>query len=352
MNVIPYQPGLPVPSTLEQAMAPEWLSQALATEAHGAAVSSVVTLDVNKTFATEVRFAVTFAGDANRHAYCLKGLFGSGNTGGLARSAFVGEADFYCKVAPVVEIRVPECVSAVIDRDAVQSIVIMRDLIDKGASFCSALEPFSPDEAAASLAELARLHQHSGLLDQADWIRPRASDLVHLMRESSDTLQDRLDGQRSSNLPGDLRDASRLAAAMAELAARVSSRPAFMLHGDAHAGNIFRTTSGPGFSDWQLFQRGGWALDVAYHLIAVLPSRVAATEERRLLDEYLAAMRAAGRVMPDGEEAWRQYREAAIYGFCLWTATPRSDQPVMPQFVERLGKAVARLDSLALLGIS
>ena len=49
------------------------------------------------------------------------------------------------------------------------------------------------------------------------------------------------------------------------------ARPQFLVHGDAHAGNIFRTDRGSGLIDWQVLQRGTWAIDVAYHLCAVLP---------------------------------------------------------------------------------
>ncbi|HRC56457.1 MAG TPA: hypothetical protein PKU97_11065, partial [Kofleriaceae bacterium] len=63
-----------------------------------------------------------------------------------------------CKVAPAVGVRVPECVAAVIDRDAQQAVIVMRDLIADGARFCSALEDFSADDAIGSLGQLARLH--------------------------------------------------------------------------------------------------------------------------------------------------------------------------------------------------
>lgn len=351
MNAKPDQPGLPVPATLEQAMAPEWLTTALASDGDGSAISSVVTLDVSRNFATKVRFSVTFAGDSKRRTYCLKGLFGAGKNTELAGAMFASEADFYCAIAPAVELRVPACVCAVIDTENAQTIIVMRDLIEMGASFCSVFEPFSPDEAAVSLAELAKLHQRRAMLDQERWIRPRAADLMRLSQYASEPFQERLDTLRS-DLPGDLRDADRLNRAMGELTQRDSRRLQFMLHGDAHAGNIYRTTGGPGFCDWQLFQRGGWALDVAYHLNTVLPSRIAAVEERRLLGEYLALMRAVGIDMPGDDEAWNQYREAVIYGLYLWTGARRIEQPIAAQFIERLGKAAVRLESLSLLGIS
>ena len=104
--------------------------------------------------------------------------------------------------------------------------------------------------------------------------------------------------------------------------------------------------------DWQLLQRGGWALDVAYHLNAVLPTEVAEQEERRLVTEYLARMRGQGMDMPSDGDAWDQYREAAIYGYFLWSITRRVDPPIIVQFTDRLGKAVARHESHAMLGIA
>lgn len=139
---------------------------------------------------------------------------------------------------------------------------------------------------------------------------------------------------------------------MKVLAARDAERPQFLVHGDSHAGNNFRTNQGPGLIDWQLLQSGGWALDVAYHLAAVLPVEIAESDERRLLNDYLATMRGLGCPMPDEEEAWFQYREALIYGYYLWAITRRVDPPIINMFVNRLGLAVSRHDSHGLLGVA
>jgi hypothetical protein len=62
-------------------------------------------------------------------------------------------------------------------------------------------------------------------------------------------------------------------------------------------------------------------------------------------------MRSLGQAMPDSEEAWRQYREAPVYGYYLWSMTRRVDPPIIVLFVQRLGAAVARHGSHALLGL-
>ncbi|MDE8652713.1 aminoglycoside phosphotransferase family protein [Novosphingobium album (ex Liu et al. 2023)] len=350
---VPAQPRIAVPRTLREALDPAWLGDALRACADGARVESVEQVELIRTVATKVRFAVTFAGSPEKRGFCLKGLLDVDEMTARGGPTCVLEADFYCKVAPAVpDLRVPECVSAVIDREGQQAVIVMRDLIVDGARFCSALEPFTADDAAQSLAQLATLHARSDFLAGADWIRPRAAELARMTYITPELLQEMLDGPRGVNLPPEIRDAARLIAAMRALAARDEGRRQFMIHGDAHAGNIFRTAEGMGVIDWQLLQRGGWALDVAYHLNAVLPTSIAEAEERRLLGEYLTRMRAAGMAMPGDEEAWAQYREAMVYGYYLWAITRRVDPPIINQFVDRLGKAVSRHESHALLGVA
>lgn len=349
---VPSQPKVRVPATLEEALEPEWLSAALADASGGKAVTEVEKVEVIRTVATKVRFAVTFDGEAGKRHFCLKGLLDVDEMTARGGPTCVLEADFYGRVAPVVDVRVPEAVALVIDREAQQAVTIMRDLIADGATFCSALDPFTADDALQSLDQLSRLHAKSAFLEGADWIRPRAAELAKMTYVTPAMLQELLDGPRGDNLSPGIRSAARLSSAMKALAERDAGRPQFMIHGDAHAGNLFRTGEGTGVIDWQLLQRGGWALDVAYHLNAVLPTETAEAEERRLLGEYLAMMRGRGMAMPDEEQAWAQYREAVTYGFYLWSITRRVDPPIIVQFVDRLGKAAMRHDSFGLLGIS
>ena len=351
-NAPPSMPVVPIPATLDAALDPQWLGDALAAVGGGRKVVAVEQVELIKTVATKVRFTVRFDGDDAPQGFCLKGLLDVDEMTARGGSTCVLEADFYGKAAPSVDVRVPTCVAAIADREAQQGVIIMRDLIAAGARFCSALEAFTADDASASLGQLALLHAGSAFLDDAPWIKPRAAELARMTYITPEMLQEMLDGPRGVNLTPQVRDASRLVAGMRALADRDETRRQFMIHGDAHAGNIFRTAQGTGLIDWQLLQRGGWALDVAYHLCAVLPVETAEAEERRLLGEYLATMRGHGFDMPTKEDAWTQYREAVIYGYYLWAITRRVDPPIIVQFVDRLGKAVTRHESHALLGIA
>lgn len=353
---VPSQPQIAVPKTLTEALDPAWLSLALHAVSGGKAVETVEQVEFIRTVATKVRFKVTFQG-GETGSYCIKGLLDVDEATARGGPTCVLEADFYCKVAPTIpDLTVPTCVSAIIDRDEQQAIYIMRDLVADGAQLGSALVPFTADEAVLSLTELAKLHAGSAFMEGKDWIRPRAADLANMTYITTETIQELLDGPRGVNLSSEVRDATRLREAMKVLAARDGDRRQFMIHGDAHAGNSFRVDEGgqrrAGLIDWQLLQRGGWALDVAYHLNAVLPTEVAEVEERRLLREYLALARGHGLDLPEDEDAWTQYREAVIYGYYLWAITRRVDPAIMVQFTDRLGKAVTRHESHALLGVA
>ncbi|MFT3965049.1 MAG: aminoglycoside phosphotransferase family protein [Sphingobium sp.] len=344
--------ALTVPGTLAEALDPVWLSEALAPVTGGKPVTAVETVEVIRTVATKVRFTAAFDGARDgREAFCLKGLLDVDAVGAAGGPTTVLECDFYDKLAPRLSVRVPERVATVVDRDAPMGVLLMRDLVAGGGHFCSALDAFTPDDAAQSLDQLAALHGGAGLLGELPWVGRRAAALANSDYVTAEMLQEMLDGPRGETLPPATRDAARLRAAVKALAARDGETPDFLIHGDAHAGNIFRTAEGAGLIDWQLLQRGGWALDIAYHISAVLPVEVAEAHERDLLDHYLDRMKGLGAAMPDAETAWAEYRAAAAYGYFLWAITRRVDPAIINVFVARLGAAATRHDSFRLLGV-
>jgi thiamine kinase-like enzyme len=342
-----------VPRTLEQALDPRWLSQALAPVTGGAPVTAVETVEVLRTVATKVRFTVSFDGArGGKEAFCLKGLLDVDSSTAQGGAVTVLESDFYKQLAALLPVRVPECVATVIDREAQIAVFIMRDLVAQGARFCSALEPFTPDEAAQSLEQLCRLHTGGVKLDQYPWIGRRVASFARGEYVPQPLLQQLLDGPRGESLPARTRDAALLMQAMKALAIQDEREPCVLVHGDSHAGNIFRTAEGPGLIDWQVLQRGGWALDVAYHIAAVLPVEVAEANERALLKYYLDTVRRLGDgEVPGEEQAWAQYRTSVVYGYYLWSITRRVEPAITNVFVGRLGASVTRHESYRLLGV-
>lgn len=339
----------PVPRTMAAAMDPAWLAHALKAVTGGARIEHVEVVEVIRTMATKVRFRADWSGGSA--SLCLKAFLDVDEGTARGGSTTIIEADFYDRVAPGSSVRVPACVATICDRANPQGVIIMRDLIVDGARFCTALEPFSADQAAASLEQIARLHAMRPVLDREPWIEHRIASLAEAVYVPQPMLQELLDGPRGQNLSEPVRDAGRLIAGMKALAARDATLPQTLVHGDCHAGNIFQTADGPGLIDWQLLQHGGWALDVAYHISAVLPVELAEREEWNLLRHYLDVARGLGVEVPDFETAREQYLVAPVYGFYLWSITRRVDPAITNVFVDRLGKSVTRHDSYRRLGL-
>ncbi|MET0269720.1 MAG: phosphotransferase, partial [Sphingomonas sp.] len=271
-----------VPVELNDALDPAWLRDALAPLSGGADVVWVGDVDNFETVAAKVRFGVRFAGDETVHRFCLKAML-SAEKASLGGATAVREALFYADLAPHLSMRLPKTLS-IIDHERGQAVLVMEDLIHAGARFCSALEPFTPELAAESLDQIARLHAAQALLADKDWVPSRLAFLATGPHYTADRLQVLMNAPRFAGLSARTADAALLLEGMKRLNTRFSGGPLTLLHGDCHAGNFYLTADGPGLTDWQLIQRGSWAQDVAYHIAAVLPVDVAEREERGLLD--------------------------------------------------------------------
>jgi aminoglycoside phosphotransferase (APT) family kinase protein len=332
-------------------LSPEWLSGPL-----GAPVRTVDVVERLETVATKVRFRVEYehgARDANGlvAAFCVKAYFNPAMRTRVA--AGEPEARFYTELAPTLPIRVPPCVYAAIDPETGHALVLMEDLVAQGATFLTALSPYTTNQARGTLEQLARLHAEHwddpGLATHP-FLAPRLPSFLQYV--DADRLQSQLDGPRGDDLPTPVKDAARLRAALLAIAERDANGPQVLVHGDTHAGNLYELPGGaPGIIDWQVVQQGSWALDVAYHLGAVLDVDARRAGERDLLEHYLGCLAAAGAPAPDLEDAWFDYRSHLAYGYFMWAITQMVDPPIIETFTRRLGLAVADHDSFGLLGV-
>jgi len=344
--------SIEVPETLEAALDLDWLTRALAPVSGNARVIDVAVSGMVRTMASKVRIAVTFDSDPKQlHHYCLKAFLGPDVSSGAGGATTLLEADFYREIAPQLTMRTPQVWAIVTDRVRSRGLLIMSDMIEAGVHFCDALESFSADQVAETLDQIARLHAKSALLENYPWIRSRVQRLADTVPFSAEWIQPKMHDERRGALSDRTLDAGNLIAGIEALAKRNASLPQTMLHGDCHPGNVYWTAEGPGFTDFQLLQRGNWALDVAYHLSSMLPTEVAEREERRLLDHYLSSLRGHGGIAPDPESAWDDYRAAQVYGYYHWAITTRVDPAITHVAFRRLGAGVERHDTYRRLGL-
>ena len=338
---------LPVPDTLEEALDPGWLSEALGRSYPGITVKSVEPGPVVSRVSTNARFRIECSGEVPPGLpaeLCVKGYFSDwSDAAGASRSAGIPEALFYRHLAGTSGVRTLECFYADVDRATQHGVVITGDVVAHGATFLDALSPYAPDQVAESLEQYAVLHGRSWQGSGVDepWLAPRleATMAARGLREITGNFE----GPIGSGVPGEVRDGERLLEAARRLADQLHrAEPRCLLHGDAHVGNLYLDGAGQAcLVDWQLVQRGPWYLDVGYHIGCTLSPDERRRHESDLLAHYLDCLRTQGVDAPSWGDAWRSIRAGMVYGFYLWAITLKVAPPIIAAMLERLGSAVA-----------
>lgn len=338
----------PAPRSLNAVLSPTWLSQALELP-----VASAKIVETLSTVATKVRFTVEFEDGADGHrAYCVKGFFNEDPLPPGRALISQTETLFYREFSGAVGVNTPQCVYTGIDQQTGHGLIIMRDVIADGGLFLTALEPYTPEQAAASLEQLARLHAahwDSSGLPSHPWLRSRIDDIAQSPLRTPDELQALMDGERGVPLADSIKNAATIHRSLVALAERLSRSTVCLVHGDAHSGNLFVQDGQTALIDWQLLQRSHWSIDVAYHIAAALAVDDRRDWERQLLRHYLDRLAAHGVQGPSENEAWSAYRAGMAYGYYLWTSTRQVTPMVIHEFCLRLGTAVTDLESFEIL---
>ncbi len=303
---------------------------------------------------TNARFTIECAGgmpDGLSSALCVKGYFSP--EGRKVAHIAAPEAHFYGQLAAASGVRTLRSVYAEVDPTTQLGVIITEDIVAKGCTFLDALSPFTPDQAAESLDQLARLHASTWNAPQwaaARWLDPRLSG--YLSYRSIDDIQTGFDGPIGAGIPAEVRDAARVVDAFGVLATRGADGAQCVIHGDGHVGNVFLDGDGrPGLLDWQLVQRGHWGLDVGYHIASALETVDRERSERDLLTHYLDRLRVYGVDAPAWDDAWTEYREGIVFGYFLWAITLRVAPDIITKLLQRLGAAAAAHDCLDTIGV-
>jgi aminoglycoside phosphotransferase (APT) family kinase protein len=129
--------------------------------------------------------------------------------------------------------------------------------------------------------------------------------------------------------------------------------PVTLVHGDAHAGNLYFPPGDVGFLDWQVVQCGQGMRDLTYFAVLSLPTEVRRAHERELIALYLTTLAERGIAAPTPEIAWEQYRLHAFYAWIAAVVTAAAatlqSEEIVRAGLGRSSVALLDLDSLALL---
>jgi len=341
----------------------DWLTQALQAAYPGVVVGAAREVGRVESTALKVRIEIEYSDRAGHDP--LSRLFAKGYFSeeaiAVATAAAIGprngfacrEVRFYQELSPLLDVRIPQAPYSAIEPKREIGIVLMEDLDARGARCFTPHTPLRPDQAAATLEELARLHARfwgNTQMGADPWLQSKYPWIAGLIDD--ETLDGLLNGPRGEGIPLDVRRASRIRAALGALGARHATKPACLLHADAHAGNLFEDPDGrAGLVDWQNYEFGHWSMDVAYHIGSVFEPAERAANERDLLKSYLARLAGGGVDAPNFDEAWDDYRTALSYGYFMWAITRRVAEDTTVLLNRRLGTAVTEHDSFGLLGI-
>ncbi len=197
--------------------------------------------------------------------------------------------------------------------------IIMEDLSLRSARFPNATTPITPEEITSLVTTLAELHAHfwaSPRLEQdLSWIPTTSSGGMYPVFDAIglDLIRDQVKKNKvKQELIAPLnRSLDQLWKDLLKAQEILDSRPATLLHGDAHIGNTYLLPDGNGgLLDWQLMVKGCWAHDLTYLIVTGLDPEDRRKHERELIAHYLEEVCRRGvKQVPSENEAWLCYRQ-------------------------------------------
>lgn len=233
--------------------------------------------------------------------------------GGLARLGEV-EVGFYRDLRPSIDLEAPEVVGSRFDSRTGRFAIVLEDLGARGAEFVDTLTSLTPDQVAAALSTLARLHGGTtGRVDLPSWLTTNSGDALLPLVASVLGRLGRSVAERDPTLvaPG----GQRLLTSYRRWA-EVLDRDAFcVLHGDPHPGNLYLLDDRVGLLDWQVVRHGHGLRDATYLMVLALETDVRRAAERDLLAHYCAELASYGGPRISAPDAWESYRRMAAYPY-------------------------------------
>jgi aminoglycoside phosphotransferase (APT) family kinase protein len=298
----------------------------------GRSVTSVAALDRTEGTTDRVRLALT--GDGVPASVFVKtASHAAGNRlfGGLA-SLGQNEVRFYRDVRPGLTAEAPVAHAVAFDGATGRFLLVLEDLAARGARFADTLTPLTPDEAAAALETLARVHAAPA----PPWaVRNSDDPMLPLVARALRPLSRRVEpGLQQEQAAWLLTDYRRVAPAL-------DTGPMSLLHGDPHPGNLYLVDGTVGLLDWQVVRRGNRVRDVSYLLVLGLTPEDRAAHERELLAHYTS------------DDVWDDYRRMVAYTYVATTFTSGlgglQGDNVADEGLRRAGRALVELETLSAL---
>ena len=264
------------------------------------------------------------------------------------------EVAFYRDVAGRSPMATPHAHVARIDDNGVDFVLLLEDLADWDNADHPAGLPI--DRARTCLESLAGLHAWScrpgnyAVVQQFPSIdNPTVRDVM--VPAFGYGWQMYLERGHSVVPPG-IADFFERYADHSPLALAALTEREMLLHGDIRADNLFFDDDAMKVVDFQFAARGCGVADVAYLLTQGLTAQDRAGRDEELLREYLDHL--AGHGVDYGfDDAWRQYRAAAVYltlmpvvALLTWDVVPERSRRLCLTLTDRAVAAIEETEAL------
>jgi hypothetical protein len=349
-----------LPMSLDEVDA-AWMTQALRTRFQDATVRNVEVVNVINGTNTKIRLRLDLDEAAKAAGVPELMILKTGFEPHSRQMQYNlrHEVPFYNDVAPSLGLPSPKCWFAEFDNDLIQMTLLIEDLVDSGATFCSALKPMTFQEAYDRVTVLAKFHAKTwdtperlaagrwGYLDEVT-----SSTVTYSKAWTEPTTWKRfIDSPRGAATSVHYQDADWMNWAIGRIAALGQRTAHCVVDGDTHMGNLYIDKDGaPGFFD-AMVHRAPPMLEITYMLVCGLDSLDRPKWERALVGHYLDELKRHGVQPPSFDEIMFQYGVflANAYFVFIINESAFQTEAINTAYVARITSAMIEHDTLGLL---
>ncbi|KKW66460.1 aminoglycoside phosphotransferase [Mycolicibacterium elephantis] len=303
---------------------PDWMTAALARDFPGAVVDTVAVALRDDGTNRRARLALTYTAGTGPATVFAKAVDPDhADLVALTSGLYHEPRLFMSGVA--LPLDHPAVYAALIDEDARNFLIIMEDVVARGADPRDSTRPMTVEQVASGVRGLARMHsrfwgERLAAEPGFGWLEPFVA-FEGLEHAPLHIAHERLGDSVPAEIPA-LSGTELFVDIWARYIGTLTTSPQTLLHGDPHIGNTYVLPDDEvGFLDWQMARRGNWSLDVGYFLQGALTIEDRRRAERDLLTEYRDALTLPADEKPTADEVWLRYRASVAHGLAIWMAT-------------------------------
>jgi hypothetical protein len=275
-----------------------------------------------------------------------------------------GEVQFYNDIQPALGVETPDCLYVGYNANTHNSLLMFRDLRERGLAFCTDKTPVSRAAAEGQIRHIAAVHARfwnemdtnpsmtqlrsfTNVYDSINAIfgGDFATVVMNGFRATASAIPRSVIARADEVWPGVQR----------ALEAQETARPT-LTHNDSHIDNWYPSPVDRQLrlGDWQIVARGDLSFDLALVLATSPTVDNRRAWERDLISLYIEELATRGGPRLTFDQVWDRYRAQLFLVLAWWTPTVKSnvefdfhDLPGTFEIIHRITTAIDDLDAFA-----